>query len=170
MGTVGDEHIDIAEYRISVDVDLGGSALGLRQVDGDVTQDCDGDQLILDIPGSRALAAPASFKDRVQGVVALFTLTAGLERARRQKKDAGALSLLQVIAARDGIRPSDIADLQLVHPSRSAGRSGIWRTRVTCGSPGILLTAGRGWWRSRQQGGTRCAASSKSAWNGSPCS
>ena len=31
-------------------------------------------------------------------VVALFTLTAGLERARRQKKAAGALSLLQVIA------------------------------------------------------------------------
>ena len=50
-------------------------------------------------------------------VVALFTLAAGLERARRQKKAAGALSLLQVIAGRDGIRPSDIADLQLVHPS-----------------------------------------------------
>jgi DNA-binding MarR family transcriptional regulator len=50
-------------------------------------------------------------------VVALFTLTAGLERARRQKKAAGALSLLQVIAGRDGIRPSGIADLQLVHPS-----------------------------------------------------
>ena len=50
-------------------------------------------------------------------VVALFTLTAGLERARRQKKAAGALSLLQVIAGRDGIRPSEIADLQLVHPS-----------------------------------------------------
>ena len=50
-------------------------------------------------------------------VVAPFTLTAGLERARRQKKAAGALSLLQVIAGRDGIRPSEIADLQLVHPS-----------------------------------------------------
>ena len=50
-------------------------------------------------------------------VVALFTLAAGLERARRQKKAAGALSLLQVIAGRDGIRPSEIADLQLVHPS-----------------------------------------------------
>src|ERR1035438_2063552 len=57
-------------------------------------------------------------RDEVQSmVVALFTLTAGLERARRQKKAAGALSLLQVIAGRDGIRPSDIADLQLVHPS-----------------------------------------------------
>jgi DNA-binding MarR family transcriptional regulator len=56
-------------------------------------------------------------RDEVQLMVALFTLTAGLERARRQKKAAGALSLLQVIAGRDGIRPSEIADLQLVHPS-----------------------------------------------------
>ena len=57
-------------------------------------------------------------KDDVQSmVVALFTLTAGLERARRQRKAASALSLLQVIAERDGIRPSEIADLQLVHPS-----------------------------------------------------
>ena len=50
-------------------------------------------------------------------VVALFTLTAGLDRARRQRKDASALSLLQVIGGRDGIRPSEIADHQLVHPS-----------------------------------------------------
>ena len=50
-------------------------------------------------------------------VVALFTLTAGLERARRQRKAAGALSLLQVIAGHEGIRPSDLADQQLVHPS-----------------------------------------------------
>jgi DNA-binding MarR family transcriptional regulator len=57
-------------------------------------------------------------KDDVQAmVVALFTLTAGLDRAKRQRKDAGALSLLQVIAGRDGIRPSQIADLQSVHPS-----------------------------------------------------
>jgi DNA-binding MarR family transcriptional regulator len=50
-------------------------------------------------------------------VVALFTLTAGLERARRQKKAAGALSLLQVIAGHEGIRPSDIADVQLMDRS-----------------------------------------------------
>lgn len=50
-------------------------------------------------------------------VVALFTLTAGLERARRQRKAAAALNLLQVIAGHDAIRPSDLADLQLVHPS-----------------------------------------------------
>jgi DNA-binding MarR family transcriptional regulator len=57
-------------------------------------------------------------RDDVQSMVtALFTLAAGLDRARRQRKDAGALSLLQVIAGREGIRPSEIAELQLVHPS-----------------------------------------------------
>jgi DNA-binding MarR family transcriptional regulator len=50
-------------------------------------------------------------------VVALFGLTAGLERARRQKREAAALSLLQVIGARPAIRPKEIADIQLVHPS-----------------------------------------------------
>ncbi len=51
-------------------------------------------------------------------VIALFTLTAGLERARRQKQAAAALSLLQVIASRDGIRPSDIAYKQSAHRSQ----------------------------------------------------
>jgi DNA-binding MarR family transcriptional regulator len=50
-------------------------------------------------------------------VAALFTLTAGLDRARRQRKAAGTLSLLQLIADRQAIRPSEIADLQEVHPS-----------------------------------------------------
>jgi DNA-binding MarR family transcriptional regulator len=50
-------------------------------------------------------------------VAALFTMNAGLERARRQRKGAGTLSLLQVIAASDGIRPSGIAEIQNVHPS-----------------------------------------------------
>jgi DNA-binding MarR family transcriptional regulator len=50
-------------------------------------------------------------------VGALFTMNAGLDRARRQRKGASTLSLLQVIATHDGIRPSDIADLQQVHPS-----------------------------------------------------
>lgn len=49
-------------------------------------------------------------------VSALFTLKAGLNRARRQRKDAGTLSLLKVIADHDGIRPSEITDLQQVHP------------------------------------------------------
>jgi DNA-binding MarR family transcriptional regulator len=50
-------------------------------------------------------------------VGALFGLTAGLERARRQKREAAALSLLQVIGVRPAIRPKEIADIQLVHPS-----------------------------------------------------
>jgi len=50
-------------------------------------------------------------------VVALFTLISGVERARRQKKAAAALDLLQVIAAGEGMRPSDIADQRLVHRS-----------------------------------------------------
>jgi DNA-binding MarR family transcriptional regulator len=50
-------------------------------------------------------------------VAALFTLNAGLERARRQRKGASTLSLLQVIDDHEQIRPSDIAELQQVHPS-----------------------------------------------------
>jgi hypothetical protein len=30
VGALGDEHAGIAEYRVSVDVNLGGSALDLR--------------------------------------------------------------------------------------------------------------------------------------------
>ena len=48
-------------------------------------------------------------------VVALFTLSSGLERARRQKKAAASLDLLQVIAASETMRPSDIADQRSVH-------------------------------------------------------
>ena len=50
-------------------------------------------------------------------VTALFTLTAGTERARRQRKAAGTLSLLQLVADRQPIRPSEIAEVQDVHPS-----------------------------------------------------
>ena len=50
-------------------------------------------------------------------VTALFTLTAGMERARRQRKAAGTLSLLQLVADRQPIRPSEIAEVQDVHPS-----------------------------------------------------
>jgi DNA-binding MarR family transcriptional regulator len=57
-------------------------------------------------------------RDDVQSMVgALFTLAAGLDRARRQRPGAAALSLLQVIAGRDGVRPSELADRQAVHPS-----------------------------------------------------
>lgn len=60
---------------------------------------------------------PPSDKDVQSMVAALFTLNAGLERARRQRKGANTLSLLQVIDGHEQIRPSDIADLQQVHPS-----------------------------------------------------
>jgi DNA-binding MarR family transcriptional regulator len=54
----------------------------------------------------------------VQALVgALFTLNAGLERARRERKGAGALSLLQVIASGEATRPSEIAARQQVHQS-----------------------------------------------------
>ncbi len=51
-------------------------------------------------------------------VAALFVTNAALDRARRQKKGASTLSLLQVIAAAPEIRPSDIASAQVVHPSQ----------------------------------------------------
>jgi DNA-binding MarR family transcriptional regulator len=50
-------------------------------------------------------------------VTALFRLTAGMERARRQRKAAATLSLLQLVAGRQPIRPSEIADHLDVHPS-----------------------------------------------------
>jgi DNA-binding MarR family transcriptional regulator len=50
-------------------------------------------------------------------VAALFTMNAGLDRARRQRKGASTLALLQVIADHESIRPSDIAEHQHVHPS-----------------------------------------------------
>lgn|GEM_PF-950892 len=50
-------------------------------------------------------------------VVSLFKVNAKLERARRHRHGAATLSILQVIARGAGIRPSEIADLQLVHPS-----------------------------------------------------
>src|SRR5580700_4593797 len=55
--------------------------------------------------------------DVLSMVVALFTLISGVERARRQKKAAASLDLLQVIAASEAMRPSDIADQRLVHRS-----------------------------------------------------
>ena len=50
-------------------------------------------------------------------VAALFTVQAGLERARRQRPGAGLLSLLQIIGEHGGIRPSEIAERRGVHPS-----------------------------------------------------
>ncbi len=50
-------------------------------------------------------------------VIALFTVNAGLDRARRRSKGASTLSVLQVLAGREGVRPSAIAEQLGVHPS-----------------------------------------------------
>jgi DNA-binding MarR family transcriptional regulator len=60
----------------------------------------------------------ASRDDVRSMVAALFVTNASLDRARRQKRGAGILSVLQVIAATPGIRPSEIASAQDVHPSQ----------------------------------------------------
>lgn len=60
---------------------------------------------------------PPSERDVQAMVTALFSLTAGIERARREKRAANVLTLLQVIAAGEAIRPSEIASRQHVHPS-----------------------------------------------------
>ena len=60
----------------------------------------------------------ASRDDVRSMVAALFVTNAALDRARRQKKAASTLSLLQVVAATPGIRPTEIATAQDVHPSQ----------------------------------------------------
>ncbi len=50
-------------------------------------------------------------------VIALFTVNAGLDRARRRSRGASTLSVLQVLAGREGVRPSGIAEQLGVHPS-----------------------------------------------------
>lgn len=52
-----------------------------------------------------------------QMVNALFTLIAGLDRARRRNPGASTLGVLQVVAVSGPIRPSGIAEKQQVHPS-----------------------------------------------------
>jgi DNA-binding MarR family transcriptional regulator len=65
------------------------------------------------------MARVKASRDDVRAMVtALFVTNAALDRARRQKKGAGTLSLLQVVAAAPGIRPSEIASVQDVHPSQ----------------------------------------------------
>jgi DNA-binding MarR family transcriptional regulator len=60
----------------------------------------------------------ASRDDVRSMVAALFVTNAALDRARRQKKGASTLSLLQVVAGTPGIRPTEIAAAQGVHPSQ----------------------------------------------------
>ena len=58
-----------------------------------------------------------SDRDVQSMVAALFTLNAGIDRARRERKAASALNLLQVIASGEAARPSEIASRQRVHQS-----------------------------------------------------
>ena len=65
------------------------------------------------------MAGMKASRDDVRAMVtALFVTNAALDRARRQKKGASTLSLLQLVAAAPGIRPSQIAAAQSVHPSQ----------------------------------------------------
>src|SRR5580700_1615024 len=65
------------------------------------------------------MATMKASREEVRSMVAaLFVTNASLDRARRQKKGASTLSLLQVIAATPGIRPSEIASVRDVHPSQ----------------------------------------------------
>jgi DNA-binding MarR family transcriptional regulator len=65
------------------------------------------------------MAGVKASRDDVRAMVtALFVTNAALDRARRQKKGASTLSVLQVIAVAPGIRPSEIASAQDVHPSQ----------------------------------------------------
>ena len=50
-------------------------------------------------------------------MVALFTTNARLDRAKRRRKGASTLSALEVLAGRDGVRLSEIAEVRQVHPS-----------------------------------------------------
>ncbi len=60
---------------------------------------------------------PPTRNDVQQMVQALFTLTGGLERARKRIPAASTLSVLQMIAAREKIHPSEIALELGVHQS-----------------------------------------------------
>jgi DNA-binding MarR family transcriptional regulator len=50
-------------------------------------------------------------------VTALFAVTSGLERARRKKRDAARLAVLQMVSLAERVRPSEVAAALDVHPS-----------------------------------------------------
>jgi DNA-binding MarR family transcriptional regulator len=60
---------------------------------------------------------PPSKPDVDAMVVALFTLIGGIDRATRRSEGASTLGVLQVVAGRGQLRPSEIAAVQGVHPS-----------------------------------------------------
>lgn len=60
---------------------------------------------------------PLQQRDVQDLVAALFTLNAGIDRAKRERKSASALTVLQAVPAGQAIRPSEIAARQHVHQS-----------------------------------------------------
>ena len=78
-------------------------------------------------------------------VIALFTLIGGMDRATRQSAGGDALSLLQAVASRDAIRPSEIADLLRVHPSLVTRQVQDLEDKGTHRSLRTRLTGGRAW-------------------------
>jgi DNA-binding MarR family transcriptional regulator len=74
--------------------------------------------LLASINYTRRSKMTAKRKDVRAMVAALFATNAALDRARRQKKGASTLSLLQIVAVDPGIRPTEIAIAQDVHPSQ----------------------------------------------------
>ena len=65
VGSRADEHVDITKDRVGLDVNLGWSALRVRQIDRHVAKQGDGDELLLNVPASRALAFATAFEDRI---------------------------------------------------------------------------------------------------------
>ena len=89
---------------------------------------------------------PPSKPDVDARVVALFTLIGGIERATRRSEGASTLGVLQVVAGRGQLRPSEIAEVQEVHPSLVTRQvRGLSKTPATWRSPRIPLTIGRAW-------------------------
>jgi DNA-binding MarR family transcriptional regulator len=74
----------------------------------------------------QAITTGPTRQDVEQLVAALFALTSGLERARRQIPDAAALSVLQVLAWAERNDPS-----QRVRPKQIATALGVHRSAVT---------------------------------------
>jgi len=52
MGPFSHTNINITQNRVCLDFEMGGCAVGVDQIDSHVAEYGDGDQFILDIPGS----------------------------------------------------------------------------------------------------------------------
>jgi DNA-binding MarR family transcriptional regulator len=121
------------------------------------------------------MACVKASRDDVRAMVtALFVTNAALDRARRQRKGASTLSLLQLVAEVPGIRPADIAAAQGVHPSQITRQvrelDSLGLVRVTADTADrrschvTLTTAGSGELRSLTEEGLDRFASFVADW------